>query len=594
MCVIIDHSICPPVCVGFINSYKQCSLLMSYCNLLPVPILKAFALIVFLRGIIKINATPVASINWAELRSLDGQKFSKRNAQGATVFKGKLWTCGGRTAKYVMYDLSDSYKTADCWSSENGNSWRQEVGMMGDYWAQNTDVTQPGQIAPWFQRYGHTLTSLDIDNDGEEDVMVLLGGFSSSPSNDQWVTTDGTTWVFCGLAPWSERAWHGAVVFDGKMHIMGGTPLNNEVWRLNNVTKVNRTTPLTRSLYVDYEYEMLWEQLDDAPWNPRVGMGLVSHHYWNATNNETVANSTERIVMAGGYGGWLAGVDSRYDGYYCQTDTWSFDGKKWKLLNDINNFGSRAWFGMVVHRNEDPVLDPFKLDEAPPKIYVVGGGNIGFRTSSKRRLVKMSGKADMWWSRDAVEWHKVNYEEGGGGGTTMPFFSSQEWTTTIVDRKNVRMGMWGMSLVSYNLPALRANISDPAQPVEKNIDAGKVYGRDAVLVIIAGDYTGNGEYSQTVWKSEPGIYCDKRGVICGGPQAEDAEILKGYCSNYGCKCNEIFGTTIRFTGEYCEDYPENYDAPARRLLGDSSASRLSLSIGLALCVGVGLGFSFLI
>jgi hypothetical protein len=30
---------------------------------------------------------------------------------------------------------------------------------------------------------------------------------------------------------------------------MGGTPLNNEVWRLDNVTKVlNRAEPLTRSM----------------------------------------------------------------------------------------------------------------------------------------------------------------------------------------------------------------------------------------------------------------------------------------------------------------------------------------------------------
>jgi hypothetical protein len=28
---------------------------------------------------------------------------------------------------------------------------------------------------------------------------------------------------------------------------MGGTPLNNEVWTLVNVTKVNRVAPLTRS-----------------------------------------------------------------------------------------------------------------------------------------------------------------------------------------------------------------------------------------------------------------------------------------------------------------------------------------------------------
>jgi hypothetical protein len=33
-----------------------------------------------------------------------------------------------------------------------------------------------------------------------------------------------------------------------KLWVMGGTPLNNEVWVLVNVTKVDRIAPLTRSM----------------------------------------------------------------------------------------------------------------------------------------------------------------------------------------------------------------------------------------------------------------------------------------------------------------------------------------------------------
>jgi hypothetical protein len=56
-------------------------------------------------------------------------------------------------------------------------------------------VVQPGSIAPWFERYGHSLNSVDIDGDGVPDVMVLAGGFASSPVNDVWVTYDGVEWV---------------------------------------------------------------------------------------------------------------------------------------------------------------------------------------------------------------------------------------------------------------------------------------------------------------------------------------------------------------------------------------------------------------
>lgn len=50
--------------------------------------------------------------------------------------------------------------------------------------------------------------------------MVLAGGYASSPANDVWVTEDGKHWVYTGLAPWSERAWHGAVVFNRKYLIL--------------------------------------------------------------------------------------------------------------------------------------------------------------------------------------------------------------------------------------------------------------------------------------------------------------------------------------------------------------------------------------
>lgn len=40
---------------------------------------------------------------------------------------------------------------------------------------------------------------------------------------------------------------------------MGGTPLNNEVWRLNNATKHRRREPLTRSHYTNYTYTLNWE-----------------------------------------------------------------------------------------------------------------------------------------------------------------------------------------------------------------------------------------------------------------------------------------------------------------------------------------------
>lgn len=129
--------------------------------------------------------------------------------------------------------------------------------------------------------------------------------------------------------------------------MVGGTPLNNEVWVLENVVRVSRREPLTRSLYENYTFSLSWRQLPNAPWSPRVGAGLVSQWYFDYPQ-QTVDSSRERMVLIGGYGGWLTtGVNAHlHDGFYCRSDSWeSYDGFTWNLLNTTNAIKGRAWFG---------------------------------------------------------------------------------------------------------------------------------------------------------------------------------------------------------------------------------------------------------
>jgi hypothetical protein len=113
-----------------------------------------------------------------------------------------------------------------------------------------------------------------------EEVMVQLGGFAPQPMNDMWVSEDGSNWVYCREAEWEPRAWHRTATFHQQLWLYGGTPLNNEMWRLETIRKVNRTEiPLTRAKYSLYEYELKWKFMGNAEWSPRVGFGLLVHMY---------------------------------------------------------------------------------------------------------------------------------------------------------------------------------------------------------------------------------------------------------------------------------------------------------------------------
>lgn len=99
------------------------------------------------------------------------------------------------------------------------------------------------------------------------------------------------------------------------------------------------------------------------------------------TAGETIADVRSRMVLAGGYGGWLEDSEiGVYDGFYSRPDTWeSFDGYNWTLLNPNCTFGGRAWFGMGnlgdPNRTFPGVVDHDAV--RPKKIYIFGGGYIG-------------------------------------------------------------------------------------------------------------------------------------------------------------------------------------------------------------------------
>lgn len=214
---------------------------------------------------------------WKKLESpVSESKFSPRHSHATCLFpcphdkdKKCIWLTGGRTELYRTWDLKMEDRAADIWYSDDGRLWHQVENITGDFLdvVGNFDAKRGGKVAPWFSRYGHSLDAVDTDGDGIDDIMILMAGFEPLESNDIWISHDGFVWYFVGYAPWPARAWHSTVVLDGKLFVIGGTPLSNDVWSGTFIRNAEK-----RSGYMIH-----WRvETESAPFAPRLVCGTLT------------------------------------------------------------------------------------------------------------------------------------------------------------------------------------------------------------------------------------------------------------------------------------------------------------------------------
>ncbi|CAM9406465.1 unnamed protein product [Chrysoparadoxa australica] len=425
--------------------------------------------------------------------------FPPRNGHGFVAFKDKLWVVGGRSDVFQSRNLASTNRRADVWSSDDeGATWLQQTDLTGDFAVQNWDALIPGAQAPWYGRFGHTLTVLEAA--GGEEVMVMTGGFTPDPNNDVWVTEDGRDWRFAQNAPWEKRAWHADAVFNRKLLIMGGTPLINDVWTSESLVRES-----------DGSWGITWRELlaaEDSPWMPRAGHSLVLQP----------VNNT--LFMMGGFAGWR-GDSSSYDGERCRNDIWSSqDGSSWSLVTEDAPWEARAWHTVATWSALDnPLADIAPPDEGhegdlpAPRMWLGGGGYMG--TKGNNIVRRMIGFVDMWWSTNGLDWHQVNHQEGFGGS----LYSNMEWAKTVVDNERKYLGKWGMQMLASS------TTTD---------DGTKV----PALYFAGGDHVDDGALSNAVFVSNYTLGCLNQGVACGGV---------GSCgTNFKCDCPK--GTS----GSFCD------------------------------------------
>ena len=80
-----------------------------------------------------------------------------------------------------------------------------------------------------------------------------------------------------------------------------------------------------------------------APWSPRAGLALVTQYFIPHED----ANGHYRMVLIGGYGGFL---DGEGDGdLRCRPDIWvTSDGVNWNMTVEEGPFGGIAWAGALA------------------------------------------------------------------------------------------------------------------------------------------------------------------------------------------------------------------------------------------------------
>jgi len=265
------------------------------------------------------------AVHW--IKVADQAAWAPRDSCGEVVFKNRMWLLGGWLDSY-----SDGPR--DVWSSADGKLWKLELKtapwkhadlpmtvvfndrmwLMGGWhggrlahasasnqvWSSADGVkwTAETDSAGWSPRLGAAVVSF-------KNRMWILGGieryYDGGPEhlkNDVWSSADGARWdQAVASAQWSPRAYHGAVVHDGKIWLFaGGNYLPgyaafNDVW--NSADGVH------------------WNQVTEhAPWSPRIWFSFDTYR--------------DRMWILGG---WSNNPSRNWN------DVWhSRDGKNWTEL----------------------------------------------------------------------------------------------------------------------------------------------------------------------------------------------------------------------------------------------------------------------
>ncbi|HEU0123503.1 MAG TPA: hypothetical protein VFQ91_23435 [Bryobacteraceae bacterium] len=230
--------------------------------------------------------------NW--VKETPGASWEARDSQGEVVFGNRLWIFGGWFNSFAA-------PPRDVWSSPDGKDWTKvtasapwlhsdlpmsiaykgRMWMMGGWYngrlpghSASNAVWSSKDGASWTEATPHAgwsprLAAAVVEFKGR---MWVLGGTENyyfgdknSLKNDIWYTSDGKNWTLAtSNAGWAPRAYHQAVVHEGKIWVFGGGNYVPEYQAFNDVWSS--------------EDGVHWTQVTpNAPWNPRLWFSAVTY-----------------------------------------------------------------------------------------------------------------------------------------------------------------------------------------------------------------------------------------------------------------------------------------------------------------------------
>jgi hypothetical protein len=280
------------------------------------------------------------------VRETPAAAWQARDSQGEAVFRNQLWILGG-------WFNSFEAPPRDVWRSANGRDWtrvtssapwlhsdlpmslafKNRLWMMGGWYngrlpghSASNAVWSTTDGATWKQETEHAgwsprLAAATVEFKGR--IWILGGtedyyfGDRRSLKNDVWSSADGRTWQLATAnAGWAPRAYHQAVVHDGKIWLFGGGnyvpeyQAFNDVWSSPDGVNWTAVTP-------------------SAPWSPRLWFGAAVYrgHMW---------------VL----GGWSKAPEQNWG------DVWySKNGKDWTRLEAKTTWKERHELSVFVHKD---------------------------------------------------------------------------------------------------------------------------------------------------------------------------------------------------------------------------------------------------